>query len=251
MEKDLVSKIVKVKDLNKLKICQMQSLMNQYFEGVTPETFRDDLKKKKLVIILSDKKKIKGFSTMAFIDDEIDAQKVKAVFSGDTIIDKNYWGTTKLSSIWLKFVFAMIDHFEKKDVKLFWYLISMGYKTYRYLPVYFKNFYPRVNVESPEFEAKIIDRFSEKLFKGNYDKGSSVIKYDGTREKLRTGISDVPAERLVNRDIAFFVKMNPGYIKGDELACLTELNMSNIKPKFIRLYKGGADKYRKLVSEIF
>ncbi|MCK5687356.1 hypothetical protein KAJ27_24695 [bacterium] len=251
MEKKLASKIVKISELNELLINQMHTLMDQYFDGVTSETFRNDLKKKKLVIILSDKKEIKGFSTMNFLDEEIDGQKVKAIFSGDTIIDKNYWGSTRLSSIWLKFVFAMIEHFDDKEIRLFWYLISMGYKTYRYLPVYFKNFYPRVNVDTPEFEAEIIDRFSKNLFKDNYEKGSYVIKFDGTREKLRAGISDVPNERLVNRDIAFFIKMNPGYINGDELTCLTELNMLNIKPKFVKLYKGGADKYRKLVSELF
>jgi hypothetical protein len=33
---------------------------------------------------------------------------------------------------------------------------------------------------------------------------------------------------MTDRQVAFFARMNPGHILGDELACLTEITRSNL-----------------------
>jgi hypothetical protein len=48
------------------------------------------------VILLPDGESLCGFSTQVMFDHTVDGKSVKIVFSGDTIIDKNHWGSMAL-----------------------------------------------------------------------------------------------------------------------------------------------------------
>jgi hypothetical protein len=39
---------------------------------------------------------------------------------------------------------------------------------------------------------------------------------------------DIPDGRAGDRDVAFFLGRNPGYVHGDELACLTQIADANL-----------------------
>lgn len=212
---------------------RMFQLMNIYFYGVTKDNFNKDLQEKDWVIVLYDNLagQIQGFSTLMFMQETVCGIPIKAVFSGDTIINKDYWGETTLAKIWLEFIYSLKQKYG--DTKLFWFLITMGYKTYRYLPVYCKKFYPHCDEETPEFEKRVLDALAFKKFGLAYNSKSGIIHFDKPRERLKPNVADIDQARLKNKHIDFFVRKNPFYASGDELACISELSEENIKSRFL------------------
>ena len=213
---------------------QLFELMSMYFDGMVRDNFDKDLEDKSLVIILEDSHgKIQGFSTIMLLDEIVEGIPIKAVFSGDTIIHKNYWGERELMRTFGQFILSLIQRYPQ--TKLYWFLISMGYKTYRFLPVFFKEFYPRYNKPTPEFEKRVLDALGHKKYPLEYDSQTGVIHFTKPKEYLKPGVADITDERLKNPHIRFFLHQNPLYIKGDELACLTELSKGNLKSTAYRV----------------
>ncbi|NOX97452.1 MAG: hypothetical protein GXO98_05250 [Nitrospirae bacterium] len=227
-----------IREINSLtgnQIDRMFKLMTIYFEGISRDAFNKDLLEKKCVILLRDyvTGEIQGFSTQMILEQIIDETHYKAVFSGDTIINKDYWGDTELMRIWGRFVLSLMR--ENKNHKLYWFLISMGYKTYRFLPVFFKEFYPRYDKPTPEHEKRIIDTFGKKRYPLEYNDKLGIISPIKRNVYLKPGVADINSHLLKNPHIAFFLRKNPSYHEGDELACIAELSAENLKPVLYKI----------------
>jgi hypothetical protein len=80
----------------------MYALLQMYFCGTDRARFEADLREKQIVILLRDASsgRIQGISTLMRMTTSIDEKEVVAFFSGDTIVDREYWGETVLSRIW-------------------------------------------------------------------------------------------------------------------------------------------------------
>lgn len=226
----LKGEIIKVNSLSELQRDRMFELMSIYFDGVNRTIFDEDLHEKKWVILLHNyiTGEIEGFSTQMLLEQIIDGMDIKAVFSGDTIIHKEYWGSFELVRIWGRFIFSLIQKY--RTVKLYWFLISMGYKTYRFLPIFFKEFYPRYDKPIPPFEKKLLDIFGNMKYPQEYNAKLGIIRPVKTKVYLKPGVADINSHLLNNPHINFFVMKNPLYYKGDELVCIAELKKENLKP---------------------
>ena len=210
----------------------MFKLMTTYFNSMDRNDFEKDLKEKDWVVVLKDvlNGKIQGFSTFMLLNEMIiEGIRVKAIFSGDTIINFRYWGEKELFKIFGNFVFSLSQKYKQRKIKLFWFLISMGYKTYRLLPCFFKEFYPRYDKKTPHFEQKVLDTFACQKFPLEYENNTGLIHFDKPKECLKPGVADVGERRLKNPHIKFFCERNPLYMRGDELACITEFSEENLK----------------------
>src|SRR5262249_443466 len=151
----------------------------------------------------------------------IDGQDVVAFFSGDTIIALEYWGDSLLARLWSRTVFAEAELImaARPSVRVYWYLICSGYRTWRFLPVFFREFWPNLNGPTPSHAQNILDTLGRKKFGSHYIRGSGIVRFPSATP-LRGGVSDVTEERLADPQVAFFARMNPGHAAGDELACL-------------------------------
>jgi|TARA_B100001971_G_C18234610_1_gene566310 hypothetical protein len=225
--KSLDGEIIGIKTLTKNDMGEMYGLMTSHYDNVNIETFQRDLSEKKDVILLRelDKGSIKGFSTLMLLEETVDGNSITALFSGDTIIDKEYWGTNELPKWWGKYAFSLID--EMPDQELYWFLMSKGYKTYRFLPVFFNEFYPRRGVEFPERDKMILDTFASSKFPKDYNFHTGVISFDKGKDYLKQGVADIDDSRMKNSDVKYFVERNPNWQQGDELACLVRLTKDN------------------------
>ena len=50
---------------------------------------------------------------------------------------------------------ALLD--ARPRAEFYWFLISKGYKTYRFLPLFFREFYPRHDAPTPAWAKEILD----------------------------------------------------------------------------------------------
>jgi hypothetical protein len=106
-------------------------------------------------------------------------------------------------------------------------LICSGYKTFRFLPVFFRDFYPNPEADTPHEIQHILDALGRAKFGDRYDAASGIVRLPRPMP-LRDGIADVTGQRLRDPMVAFFAGRNPGHGNGDELACVTELTRSNL-----------------------
>ncbi|MDD5008612.1 MAG: hypothetical protein PHC68_09490 [Syntrophorhabdaceae bacterium] len=235
----LRGELIEVSRLEERHKAQMFSLMSLYFCNMKKENFMRDLEEKRWAIVLFDGQSglIKGFSTLMLLEQEIGGNTVKALYSGDTIIDRKYWGENELVKVWGRLAGDLIDH--NDGIKLYWFLIAMGFRTYRYLPVYFYRYFPRHDGETPREIKLAMDLFARKKFGDDYDPVAGLIRRNTGAEYLAEGVSDITEARARNPHIRYFSEKNPGYKRGDELVCFTELSPENMKPRLRSIVTGG------------
>jgi hypothetical protein len=209
----------------------MYALLSTYFVGTRRSQFDTDLGEKESVVLLRDLDtgEIQGFSTFMRIEISVEGRDIVAFFSGDTIVEARYWGETILSRLWSQTVFAEADRIvaNRPSTQCFWFLICSGYKTFRFLPVFFRRFYPNPELSTPRDVQRILDALGDAKFGPQYDASSGVVRFKQATP-LRHGIADVTEQRLRDPLVAFFTSMNPGHTRGDELACITEISRSNL-----------------------
>ena len=123
---------------------------------------------------------------------------------------------------------------ERPDRELYWLLTSKGYKTYRFLPVFFREFYPSCMKEAPAFEEALLHSLGRRKFGNRFDSESWTIRASDGAQYLRSGVADITEARRRDKDTAFFEKANPGHTKGDELVCIARCHEENINPFILR-----------------
>jgi hypothetical protein len=222
----LKAKIVPVGQLSAAEQARMLLLMQTYYDNVSREQFFADLAKKSRVILLLDKAEgqIQGFSTLLCVRLSRDGKIVRGIFSGDTVVDKKYWGQRRLGKAFLRFLFT--EKLRHPFEPLYWLLISKGYKTYLMMANNFSEYYPRPDRPTPAAKKALMEAFYSSLYGGAYRAQTGLIRPSGEACQLKTGVAAISNQLLQNNaKIAFFQAANPDWQKGAELACLARMTI--------------------------
>jgi hypothetical protein len=233
-----------VDELSPAERDRMFAVLSRYFAHVTRRRFEADLAEKEWAILLVDgvSNRIQGFSTMMRLEAVVDEQVVVGLFSGDTIVEREYWGETLLPRLWSRHAFALAASLP--GARVYWFLICSGYKTYRFLPVFFREFYPTFERPTPPRIKHLIDAFCFMKFPREYDPEGGVVRF-ADAAPLQPGVADVTEQRLRDPHVAFFAAANPGHARGDELACLVELVPENLSPAGRRMLSVPAEPHAR------
>ena len=209
----------------------MFKLMVENYSGVKKADFLRDLSKKDYVIILKSVGQLCGFSTFALFEHEINGERIRVAFSGDTVINKENRNSRQLP---VSFGMLMNRIEKMSDEPLYWMLISKGFRTYRFLPVYFKEFYPAYNQCLPEFEKQLMMQLGEKLFGERYKLSSGIVSSSG--QAVKSVEEDLHSIELrEDLHIQYFNDKNPNWHNGDELVCLVKYSRSNLNSFIVKI----------------
>ena len=215
----LKSAVFPAENLSAEQIEAMYRIMETYYDNIFQNDFVRDLKMKRdAVLLLDENNNIRGFTTLAVF--MYDAQ-TQLLYSGDTIVEKEYWGSHDLSQAW---IINALSHAGKFDGKTYWFLLTKGYKTYKYLHTFFNEYYPRVDVETPAEIQRIMDTFAERQYGGKYKNGV----FAAGKDYLKGEYAEIGEAAARDKNTAFFLDKNPGYMNGDELICLCEISVNNL-----------------------
>jgi hypothetical protein len=220
--------IVKPEEIDSEKRKKMFLLMDFHYANTILNDFLRDLNGKTDVIMLFDAKsdELVGFSTQKIFPFRIGEKEILVLYSGDTIIRKEYWGSLHLS---IAFGKLMIDTIlSNPDKEFYWMLISKGVRTFKFLPAYFIEYYPMYGIETPEPIKRIMDALAFDMYPLQYDPQHGVIRALPQGQYLRETFQQ--SKLTGNMAINNFFSLNPGYTHGDELVCLTRLSFDNIRP---------------------
>lgn len=205
----------------------MLGLMTEHFEGVSRANFQRDLAGKHWAILLQGEGgTLAGFSTVQILDTTFEGRTHRFLFSGDTIVAPAHWNQPLLAGSFGHLLLREMDAFGEEG--LHWFLITKGYRTYRFLPLNFRAFLPVFDRSSGAEERRLLDHVATLKFGARYDPARGLVKADGTTDRLRPELCAIPEGRAHDPHVRFFLARNPDFARGDELACLTDLRRDNL-----------------------
>jgi hypothetical protein len=231
----LASKTVLVASLDARTRAAAFELFREAYENTSRERFEHDLAEKQHIILLYDRTSgaLKGFSTVHARDIESPAGRATVVFSGDTVIDRQYWGQKQLQLAFARLLITLKLRALRRP--LYWFLVSKGYRTYLLLANAFPRAVPRVDrVDDPSLRA-ILDELATERFGDQYDRTRGLVRYATPHERVRDGIAPVTSSALMNPHVRFFVERNRDHADGVELACLAEVRLIDLGRALARI----------------
>jgi hypothetical protein len=223
------------RDLTAEDMAGMYELLTRHFDGVDAATFQRDLAEKNCVVLVEDATgRLRGFSTFLMYGTRVGGRPLTVVYSGDTIVEPSAWGSPALPRAWIRAVHAMRRDHPEGD--LYWLLLTSGFRTYRFMSVFCRAFYPRYDEPTPPETQALLDALSAERFGSCYDADAGVVRF-ATPQVLRDELIDVPEGRCADPHVKFFVERNPGHAAGDELVSLTSLSDANLTPAGRRMVR--------------
>jgi hypothetical protein len=218
--------VIRRVDLRPRQRRAMYRLLKEHFDGVNEVTFTRDLSDKNWVVLVEDDDgRLCGFSTLAYYDTTYHGRTIGVVCSGDTIVEQRARSSHTLLATWLDAVFWL-----GRDLgpgRLYWLLISSGYRTYRCLPAAFRTYHPACDGADTRELGRLADRLARQRWGDAYEPHTGLVHL-ANPQRLKPEVSPLTARLLRDPHIAFFVRRNPGHAAGDELVCLAPLERSNL-----------------------
>lgn len=203
------------------------ALLNQHFDGVSRDQFEHDLSQKNTILTLRHGASgaLVGFSTMLVYETCFDKTPISVVVSGDTIVDPTAWASAALPREWIAAVKRL--RLSYPCGPYYWLLITSGFRTYRLLSTFWRTFHPHYQSPTLPNQRRLLDHLAHERFGRAYNPSTGIVRFVRP-QTLRPHLSGIPAARLEDPHVAYFVQRNPGHLHGDELACLCELTDANL-----------------------
>lgn len=203
---------------------RMLALMKLCYDNVDDARFYEDLDHKQHVITLVDEREmLQGFSTVRIAEESLAGSAVDILFSGDTVIHPNHWGSKALQRGFLAFV--LWHRVRRPRRRLYWLLLSKGYKTYLLLANNFPSAFPRRDYVPPAEVRALRDRVGRAWWGEDFDPNTDLLRFATARDRVKNGVATLDAETRERPDVAFFLQKNPRWADGDELVCLAEVDL--------------------------
>lgn len=216
----LKTRYLPIEKISVRRLRQMYELFREYYANTDLETFARDMSGKTGIFVIEDiaRNRIVGFSTYVSMDMEVDGRVARGMFSGDTIIEKEYWGCRALHAAFYRRVIR--EKLRRPFTPLFWMLISKGYRTYLLLANNLLDYYPHPEGRNGHLEA-FVRSYCEQLFPGYYCEQRKLLDFGEGYNHLREGMTPITEKmRRDNPVIGFFERCNPTWQRGTELPCL-------------------------------
>lgn len=206
------------------------------YDGSSAALFHHDLEHKHEALLLSHDGQLVGFTTLRLFDHDWHGQRLRIVYSGDTVVDRAHWGQQALAFAWIRRMGAIKR--ACPDQPLYWLLLVKGHRTYRYLPAFAHHFHPHWREQHPELQG-LADALATRLF-ADYRPASGLVEFPTSHGHLKAGLAQPDGDELARDSVRFFLARNPGYTRGHEMVCLCALEPDNLKPFTRRLFDKDA-----------
>ncbi len=227
-----------VGDLTHTEKATMFGLLSLEFLGMRREDFIRDLQEKDIVALLrreSHDGEIVGFSTLMLLDLPIANRKVKAVFSGDTTVLPEFRTSGGIGIEIGRYFMKALEIFSQHEI--YYILISKGWRTYKVLPFFFKNYAPKFDMPTSPQDKAVMDAFGSVKYPGDYDPELGLIMFSKETQRLIPGSIDAVPPHDPDKHTKFYLQKNPTYLSGTELVCVGRVEIENFAPPLTRLLK--------------
>lgn len=203
----------------------MYRLMTDYYQQVEQADFERDLTEKEWAILMTDSRgAILGFTTLMRLRAQCGDEQLVALFSGDTVLDRDIWGAAGWVRAWGHLAAKLMS--EMGPTPLYWLLLTATHRTYRFLPTCFKEYYPRSGVATPPNYQRRLESLVKTKFPSEYDAPRGIVRTHRPLSVRQEGV-EMATQGITEKHAAFFAERNPGFLQGDYLVCITDLTFGN------------------------
>lgn len=228
--------LLPVKALSRSTMAHMAQLYLAHYQGSSHDLFERDLQEKQEVLVLTHDDVLVGFTSFLTYELTWQQRPIRVVYSGDTIVAQAHWGQQALA-------LAGLEHMGRiksaaPDTPLYWFLLVKGHRTYKYLSVFAKRFYPHWQHAEPQWQS-LADHLASARFGADYVREHGVVRFKESHGHLHPAIAKPTPAELEKPSTCYFMQRNTGYRQGDELVCLCEVTASNLKPLAQRVFLRG------------
>jgi hypothetical protein len=179
-------------------------------EGQDRAGFLTDLaEQERVVLAVDDDGRVRGYTTLVVAHD----RQGPALLTGETCEEREATGSQALQLGWLAAAMAAFDEHGPLD----WVMTASTPRSFRALPTYFRKFWPSPSGPTPAPTQRRLDALGVLRWGARYDRGIVRLR----RAQHRADAVEDPLDR-------FFRSRNPGWERGDELACLAEVRPENL-----------------------
>jgi hypothetical protein len=233
----LACRILDIAEIPRSVLRDLFGLFSKHYDDVDLRRFESDLGAKDFALVLEDQGRPVGFTTVKLLDFDWRGESITVLYSGDTIVDRRFWGQQELARSWL----AQIGRLARRQPgrRMMWFLIVKGHRTYRYLPVFAREFVPTDAPGDLGALSELRDAIAVAMFGSQFDPASGTVRFTTPHGRLRSEFAEPTARELKLPGVDYFLTANPGFRDGDELACLCELSPDNMRPKARRWFDEG------------
>ena len=244
----LVARIAVPTELSARTIDDAYALFGSTYAATNRTRFVRDLMEKQKVILLHDRETgaLKGFSTVLLREIATTRGPATLFFSGDTVVDRAYWGQKELQLAVAKLLLTLKLRNPRRP--LYWFLISKGYRTYLILANAFPRAIPRIGAREDGELKSLLDQVARERFGDEYDPATGIIRYATQHEYVRDGVAPITERALANRHVRFFVERNPNHATGEELACLAVVRVRDLVRAMVRSVARRTTRALRLAS---
>ncbi|MFN2601976.1 MAG: hypothetical protein ABR582_04365 [Gemmatimonadaceae bacterium] len=229
--------VIEVENLTAAQRRAMLELLQICFANVSESQFNRDLDEKEWVILGTDPRSdgVWSFSTLRRLQITIDGERIMALFSGDTASRPDTRGAVTAAGIRavIRKMFHEVARNASSVDRIYWFMISSTYKSYRLLPMLFRDYAPDLRRKLSEEETRIVVELCN--VKGlSFDPATGIVRLDNP--SMPRGFSsetDVADEH--DPHARFFRSANPGADRGERLASLIRLSETNLTPLGARM----------------
>jgi hypothetical protein len=227
------SAVLSVAELDEATVAAMEALYLRHYDGSSSGLFRHDLTEKRDAVLLYHGADLVGFTLLMVMETLWRGVPVRAVYSGDTIVGVQHWGQQQLNFTCIARI-GQIKR-EQPSLPLYWFLLVKGHRTFKYLPVFVKSFFPHWQEARPDLQ-ELAQQLAQARFGDYFDASKGIVHFPDSRGHLKAWIAEANERERARASTQFFLQKNPGYRQGDELVCLCELEPANLKPLTARLF---------------
>lgn len=224
------------------QLCEMYAIYKDYYQNTQFSIFENDFGKKQGAIIIFHPitNKIVGFSTVDIQHFKYQTKQYTVLFSGDTVVQKEFWGARTLQSTMMKLLIKLRIQYASHE--FYWLLISKGYKTYLTLTNNCYVYYPHMNGENQQL-APVVETYCRKFFPEYFDEEAGLLNFGSDYQPLKQDVAPITEQmRFDNPKISFFEEKNPTWHLGTELPCIGRLSWTDLARYPFRLMTKATSK---------
>jgi hypothetical protein len=222
----MIGSCLALPDLGERDRRDMFALLDRCFSGVSWPRFLADLEAKDRVVVLREDGRLAGFSTFTVRPARApDGKTASVLCSGDTIVDPRHWGSSALGKTLIASAWDLHRRSERES--FWWLLITSGPRTWGVLPTFFKTFHPAPDAPEDARLARWLGSLCEERWPGRWDAERGIIRLEHP-QRLKAPLDTLPATRVRDRGVNWYVAANPGWLDGDEFPSLARIDGGNL-----------------------
>ncbi|WP_207478705.1 hypothetical protein [Arenibaculum pallidiluteum] len=207
---------------------RMFALFGQWFEGYGEDYFAQEAEALDHCILLHDEatSELVGFATLYQTVAAVAGRTVGIFHTPHCVVDRAYWGTNELLRGMVAFMFDQALRV-RPELPWYWHYSAVGYRSYRYMPMLFERYTPRLDHATDAFDREVRDWVGHRYFGQYYKPAEGVVDWNWAGYGLSGMALEINEAKLDSPAIAAFRQVNPRWAEAVEIICQARLSEDN------------------------